>query len=517
MVTAWAPDTLPRMRRGALGAATAALLVGPTVLAFFAGGYFDGARAVAAIVAWAIVGGLAIFGPLPFPSTTPGRLAVAGLAGLAAWSAVSLAWAPMAAPVIDGVQRELLYIGALLAAVTLLRDPRAARAAEPVLALGALVVIAYGLAGRLVPELIHLRGSLGAGARLEQPITYWNAEGLLAAIGLVLFVRVAGDPTRAPRLRVAAIAASAPLGMGIYLSYSRGAMAVTVLGLLVLLALAPTWEQLRAAVAGLAAGVIAAACSAAFPGVAALTGSASSKQTDGALMLGLLLGIMGIAAFVASRSVAGEGRAPARAGRLPWARVLPGLARAAALACVAGLVLGGLLENGDGRPPPNSASPRSSQLASVDSLRYDYWGVGLRGFADHPVRGIGVGGFRVLWRQERTVAAGATEVHSLPLEAALELGVPGLLLLGLFLGAVGVGARRAIRLRDPLSTGASAVCLMWLLHATIDWDWQVPAVTLPVIVLAGGLFAASERAGPGPPLSPETDAPPRREPAAVAA
>ena len=59
-------------------------------------------------------------------------------------------------------------------------------------------------------------------------------------------------------MRVAAAAACAPLGMGVYLSYSRGALAVTVLGLIVLLAAAPTWPQLRAAVTGLVAGATAA-------------------------------------------------------------------------------------------------------------------------------------------------------------------------------------------------------------------------------------------------------------------
>ena len=75
----------------------------------------------------------------------------------------------------------------------------------------------------------------------------------------------------------------------------------------------------------------------------------------------------------------------------------------------------------------------------------------------------------------------------------MELGIPGLLLLTLFLGGVGEAARRAVRRSHPLAAGASAVCL-WLLHASIDWDWQMPAATLPAMVLAGGLLAASEPA-----------------------
>ena len=82
-------------------------------------------------------------------------------------------------------------------------------------------------------------------------------------------------------------------------------------------------------------------------------------------------------------------------------------------------------------------------------------------------------------------------MHSLPLEMAPELGLPGLLLFGLFAGGVALAGRRALRAGAPLAPGACAVCVAWLLHATIDWDWQLPAVTLPALVLAGGLLAES--------------------------
>ena len=43
------------MRRAALSAARLLLLAGPTVLAFFSGGYFDGPRAWAGFGAWLVV------------------------------------------------------------------------------------------------------------------------------------------------------------------------------------------------------------------------------------------------------------------------------------------------------------------------------------------------------------------------------------------------------------------------------------------------------------------------------
>ncbi|HEV2874005.1 MAG TPA: O-antigen ligase family protein, partial [Thermoleophilaceae bacterium] len=192
----------------------------------------------------------------------------------------------------------------------------------------------------------------------------------------------------------------------------------------------------------------------------------------------------------AARMVGAESRDPERLGTLRHARRLPGVAFAAAAACVVGLVIGGLVESA-GTGENVGAEP--SRFVAVSSLRYEYWRVGAEAFFERPLLGEGSGAFRVLWRQERDVEAGAVEVHSLVIEMATELGLPGLVLLGLFLGGVAACGRTALRAGAPLAPGACAVCAAWLLHASIDWDWQMPAVTLPALVLAGGLLAEADR------------------------
>ena len=87
------------MRRGAVTALTAALLAGPAVLAFASGGYFASARLTASLGAWAVLAGAALLAPGPvLPRTAPARAALLGLAGLAAWTASSAAWAPSPGP-----------------------------------------------------------------------------------------------------------------------------------------------------------------------------------------------------------------------------------------------------------------------------------------------------------------------------------------------------------------------------------------------------------------------------------
>ena len=315
--------------RGVVTAVAAAgVLGGPTVLAFLSGGYFAGSRIPAAIVAWLLVLALAVAGPAPLPRSVPGWLALGGLAAITIWSAISLAWAPLGGPAVDGVQRLVLYTGALIVAIGAARTSVVQRAIEPALAAGATVVIGYGLTGRLLPDLVTLDRSTSAGGRLEQPITYWNAEGALAAVGFILCARMAGDPRRTVWVRVAGAAATVPLAAGVYLSYSRGAIAVAVLGLAALVALAPTRAQLRAAVCALGAGVLVSACVAALPGVAALEGGARTRD-----------GAVGLALLVCSRDRRGADRrhardagtrsCPARAGSAPssrwgWRRLSPG-------------------------------------------------------------------------------------------------------------------------------------------------------------------------------------------------
>ena len=467
------------MRRAVPAVAAGLLLAGPTVLAFRSGGYYAEPRVIAGIVAWLLVLALALTGPAPLPRSAPGRAALGGLVLLCAWSALSVTWAPLRGPAQESAQRLVLYTGALVVAVGAL--PVALRAVEPALAAGATIVIGYGLSGRLLPGLIELDRSRSAGGRLEQPITYWNAEGALAAVGLVLCARLIGDRSRPPWMRAAAAAATAPLGAGVYLSYSRGAIAVAVLGLVMLVAALPERAQLRASAIVFAAGAAASIAAAAFPGVAALEGT--DPERDGAAVLVLLALIAAAAALVTAQ--------PAPDGALrPPRRLAPALVAAFA----AGLVVAGLAER-----PSNAelaAGAGATRLTTVSSNRYEYWRVGADAFAREPLTGIGAGGFRVEWLRERPLPEAVRDAHSLEVEVAAELGLPGLIALALLAGGITAAGLGALRRRRTLAAGPAVALLAWFLHASIDWDWQLPAVTLPAIALAGALMVlADEGAG----------------------
>lgn len=469
------------------------LIAGPTVLAFFSGGYFDRPRLIAGLLAWLAVVGAVVLAKRPLPRHSAGRLALAGLAALCAWTALSLLWTPLGASTGDDIQRLLLYLGYLLACVVLFRAAWVERALEPALAAGTLVVTGYALSERLVPDLVTLSQSVTAGGRLEQPLTYWNASGALAAMGLVLCVRIAGDGARDVRLRAAGAAAAVPLAAGAYLSLSRGVIAATAVGLAVLVALAPDGRaQLRACGVALVTCLPAAVAAGALPAVRTLGESAGAQRVQGLVMLVILVALAALAAFLTGRE-AGAAR--------PSSGPLTGRRRALATAGVGLVLVGALLaaaalESGpEAQDPQFGANP--NRLRSLDSNRYEYWGVALQAFAEHPLQGTGSGAFGVEWLRERDVDDPTREPHSLYLGTLSELGLVGFAALLAFVAGVALAVRELWRRRPGTAAGPAAALAVFAGHAAIDWDWELPALALVALALAGAAVAWLELEGPG--------------------
>lgn len=437
------------MRRQVHLIAAIALLALPAVVAFGRGGYFDAARLRAGIAACLLAAIAAAVAP--FPRATAARVAIGGLAAFTAWSALSLTWAPLAGPAADDVERNVLYLAALVAAALLLTYAWT----EHALLAGIVVTAAYGLSERLLPAWVELERSAAAGDRLAQPLTYWNGQGALAAMGLLL---AAGAIANRSRLAAAAVPL---LGLDLYLTLSRGAIGALVAGLLVLIALRPRRGTLVAAALVLVGAAVPAALA-----ETVLNDVMRAQSTGGA-------GVAMLAVLVAAGAACA------------WVRVEPGpelervrpLAVAALVAALAATVLS--VRSGT----PTSGSER---LVSAQSNRYDYWRVAADTFTEHPLRGIGTGGFRVEWLLRRDRDESVRDAHSLYLETAAELGVIGLAALLAFLGGVGAAARRA---RTP---AAAAALAGWAVHAGLDWDWELPGLTLVAVLLAGRVLAAAD-------------------------
>jgi hypothetical protein len=475
------------MRRWALATAAMALVAGPTALAFFSGGFFDRPRLIAGIAAWVLVVFAAVFAPRPLPASAAGRAALAGVFLLTALTALSLVWAPLGGRAQDDLQRLLLYLGFFIAALALLWGASVRRWLEPGVVLGPFAVVGYGLAERLLPGLLEYDRSETASGRLEQPLTYWNAEGAVAAVGLLLAVRIAGDSERPNALRAAGAAAGVPLGLGVYLTFSRGALAAVAAGMVMLFALAPEARpQLRGAITVLGAAVLAALVSSRLPTVESLHRGESGDAAEGLVMLGVLLVLAAAAAILVIRQPRRELRAPSLRVSRPAVVVMLSIV----VLLVAAIAATALEGEPQGTSPRETAS--AERLGSVDSNRYRYWQVALDSWADHPLIGLGSGGFLVEWRKERDRVDESADAHSLYLETAAELGLVGLGALLLFLGGVVAATARLYRRDRAAATGLAAGLAAWAVHSGLDWNWEMPAVTLQALLLAAAAVAWSE-------------------------
>ena len=144
----------------------------------------------------------------------------AALLALAAWGLLSALWSPsLTQPALES-QRTLMYAAGVFTAVLVVRT-RSRRALLGGAWAAITLICVYSLATRLFPERLGFVDPL-AGYRLDQPLGYWNALGIFAAIGMLLAFGFAGRGKTAA-VRAAAAASTVPLGLTLYFTFSRGA------------------------------------------------------------------------------------------------------------------------------------------------------------------------------------------------------------------------------------------------------------------------------------------------------
>jgi len=104
------------------------------------------------------------------------------------------------------------------------------------------VVSGYALLAEVFPASLNASDTVG---RLWVPFGYWNATGLLAALGLPVCLWAGTRPATGRVLRALTVPALAVLLTALTLSYSRGALLAAVIGVGGWIVLTPV--RLRAA------------------------------------------------------------------------------------------------------------------------------------------------------------------------------------------------------------------------------------------------------------------------------
>jgi hypothetical protein len=136
------------------------------------------------------------------------------------------------------------------------------------------------------------------------------------------------------------------------------------------------------------------------------------------------------------------------------------------------------------------ASQRLTQLGSNGRI-YEWRVAWVDGFLRHPIEGTGAGTYATLWTRYGPAPSRVLNAHSVYIEEFGELGfIGGGLVIVIVLSILIALARRSRgserELWAPLLVGS----VMWAIHAGVDWDWQMPAITAWVFA-AGGLALAA--------------------------
>ncbi len=446
-----------------------------------------------------VAGSVAVLVALGLPRL--GRLELVflgGLVGLGVWTLVSAGWSLDDAQAVLESERLLLYIVGSLAFLLVAR-----RRSLPYLLGGVLtaitVVCVTALSIRLFPDSVHSGGVAfsadpQAAFKLAEPLGYANALGALAAIGIAIALGLAA---RAETITGSALAAASlpVLAATLYLTFGRAAWLALGAGLAAALVLDPRRLQLVTTLLALApAPALAVLLASRSDGLTSSQARLAEIESDGrsfALALVLLAAVAGASALAlryAERHVR-VGRRLTRSYAAGLLVVLVAITAAAIVRAGGPIDLADRAYSAFNAPPaPAQADVGRRLLSFSGSSRSDYWRVAWHDVEDHPILGSGAGSYERRWLLRRPADLPVRDAHSLYLETLAELGPLGLLLL---LGALGAPLVAAVAARaHPFVPPALGAYCCYLVHAGVDWDWEMPAVTLAGLSAGTALLVA---------------------------
>jgi hypothetical protein len=470
------------------------LIVG---LALAGGGFEVSARHIAGLGVWLLVVGLLALGTATRAAfARPFYWASGLLCGLALLSALSSLWSGSMELSVVEADRVLVYLGVFLAAFLIAQTgERRQRFAEGI-AIAVTLVAFLGLASRLLPEILSVGNSLGAGARLRYPLGYWNANGAMFGIAVAMLLWSSRHSSWSA-LRWAAAAAMPAVLLALYFTYSRGGLLSLLIAAGCLLALSRDRLWMLATLAIGAVGALPAVLA-----VQARRSLADSIANQAAVDQGLTVLLILLAGTALALALfAGLRLLERRAGRLTGHAVrlsqnpvlLKRLAIAAALVAIGvAIAVGGRAWNQFSSSDlqfPNQPEKHFGELSGAG--RHDFYRVAVDSFEEKPLLGHGAGTYEFSWERLRSIDIPVHNAHSLYLEAFSELGlVGGLIVLGLF-GALlwtGFGAwRAATGGQRELCAALLAAMAAFAVGAAFDWFWEIAALGAVFFLAAGVL------------------------------
>ena len=487
-----------------LGVAGALLVVA----LFFGHGSSDGRLfwiGIVASLAALVLVFATLLGFLPCPTPTRhGWLALGLFAAFVLWNGLTIVWSIAPDRSWAYLNRGLAYLAlavlGLYAGALVRRRPVATTAG--LLAGLFLGVLGWALLGKVFPGLFPDGARV---ARLRNPIGYWNALALIAALALPLGLWLAAGRRYARVVRAGGIVLLYVASIALVLTYSRAGIAVAAAGVVLWLWLCrDRFEGLLTLVAGAGPGLVVAAWASTQSGLVDHLQTSATRERAGAwFALALALGVA--AALGLSHYGTRVGERFSDEERHRWAtRLGAGIAGLAAVALIAATIAIGGPDEWFDEFRGGDVAQGSGRLAELSSNnRWTWWQESWELFRDEPAGGHGAHTFEIARRPLRVGSVVTEEPHNIGVQSLAELGIVGLLL---GIGAAGLALlacwETVRRLDGDERAAASALAVLpavYLLHALADIDWDFVAASAPVLVAVGVLLSAGR-----PPAEPRS-------------
>jgi O-antigen ligase/polysaccharide polymerase Wzy-like membrane protein len=508
--------TIPLPRDTSDGPLTAAVAVAVAAASFAAAGGLRLERTTNVLIAMmlggaALVAAALLLRPRSADAPLRGGGPLLAFAALAALTALSVLWSLAPSDSWIEASRTFAYLAVFAGGIALARlMPRHWAGLIAGVGAGCLIVSAWALLTKVFPASLAPDETY---ARLREPFAYWNAVGLMAALGVPPMLWLGARRTGYAPVNALAWPAIAVLLVTVMLSYSRGALAALLVGLIVWFVTVPL--RLRAAVA-LAAGVVGAAPLVAWAFAqdglttdrAPIAARIDAGHEFGALLL-LMVAVLlaaGVAAYFAAAQRPPTPRERRIAGQaaLGVLALLPVVALIA-LAAAPGGVDGQVSKAWNQLTDPNARTPANTpdRLVATSSVRARYWREALDIHATEPWLGAGAGAYATVRTRFRDDTLEVRHAHGYVVQTLADLGWVGLAVSLIAALAWLLAALRATGLTrrdrglpyDAERVGMLtlfSVVIVFAVHSAVDWTWFVPADAGVALVCAGWI------AGRGP-------------------
>ncbi len=471
---------------------------------FFNGAYFLGPMTLCVVVVWTLLAVLAFTSRnAVLPPTRTTWMTVSLLAALWLWTAVSLTWSIAGDLTWIDFNRTGAFLAIFMVGASVGHDSRARILGAWLFFAAVSVAAIYSLGVKVLPSVVDNLNDL---ARTSVPIGYTNAQGLLVALAFPLSLFFSAATKYHWTLRLISTLMAPILLVALFFTVSRGATFAILLGVIIFFMAAPV--RLRSFGLLLLALVPAALIGWWSNGQDALMMDKADMVGRVAAALTLRLYLLAAVAvsgvvFMVSLLVGRKVRFPARFTRAfgvaMLVAVLVSLTVSTAFFVSSKPSFSGWVQDTyHDFTQVRSAPAGAARLLSVNSsVRWRLWQEAISNWQQHRLLGTGAESFPLVHLMEReSDMPFVKQTHGLPFQFLTELGLVGFILAGLFIfTTLGLAVSLLFRIEDRWHRGLAgallSVVVIYLVHTTYDWDWNIFALTMAYMFFIGVLVGWS--------------------------